>query len=428
VRLLAVSLACSLAVSLAAPGCSRREHASEGPGEEAEAKGSHAFDLKHEADGTAVIVATEEACKAAGIEVGAATPRDVPWIAVAHGVLREDATRVTVLRAPFGGELAPGDVEWPALGANVAPGAVVARLLPRAQPLTPAERADLSAKLADAKATRTAVEADFGAAKSELARVKELNAHDKGASDRAVEAAAAAVAAGEAKLRAADESVAIFAKLLAAPLAPLDPVELKIARGGTLLFSGARVGESVEAGQELLRVADLGALLATVTLPAGRDGGAPPVGSAREPPSFTGATVRSDDGTSAPARILGLAPESAPLGRTFLLEVEVGERPLRPGQSVVAELARGGEPIHGFAAPESALVRHAGQSWIYVELEAGRFARARVQVERVAGGEVIVTGATLRGGSVLRPDTKIVRAGAASLLSIEQLAAGGGGE
>src|SRR5262249_57927122 len=120
----------------------------------------------HEAGGTAVIVATEEACKAAGIEAGPATPRDVPWIALAHGVLREDPARVTVLRAPFGGELAAGDVEWPTLGAKVAAGAVVARLLPRAPPLTPAERADLSAKLADAKATTTAAAAELRAPKS----------------------------------------------------------------------------------------------------------------------------------------------------------------------------------------------------------------------------------------------------------------------
>ena len=414
-------------MTLVTSGCARHEKEPEG-GEAAEAKTSQAFALDHEADGTAVVVATEEACKAAGIVVGAASPRDVPWIAVAHGVLREDPARVTVLRAPFGGELAAGDVEWPAPGSKVAAGAVVARLLPRAQPLTPAERADLAAKLADAKATRTAAEAEFGAAKSELARVKDLNAHDKGASDRAVETATVAVAASEAKLRAADESVAIFAKLIAAPLAPLAPVELKCARGGTLLASGARIGEAVEAGAELLRIADLSDLLANVTLPAGPDPGADPSGLNRPAFSFTGATVRADDGTSAPSTILGLAPESAPVGRTLLLKVDVGERPLRPGQAVVAELARSGEPLHGFAIPESALVRYAGASWAYVALEAGHFARARVRVDRVADGEVIVTDVSLHGSSRLEPDTKIVLAGAASLLSVEQLAAGGGGE
>jgi hypothetical protein len=425
----AISIA-AIAALLATAGCERheRDHEPEGGGAAAEAKESHPFALEHEADGTAVIVATEEACKAAGIEVGRATPRDVPWIALAHGVLREDPARVTVLRAPFGGELAAGDVEWPALGAKVAAGAVVARLLPRAQPLTPAERADVAVKLADAKATKTAAEAEFIAAKSELARVKDLNAHDKGASDRAVEAATVAVAAGEAKLRAADESVAIFATLIAAPLAPLAPVELKVARGGTLLSSGARIGEAVEAGAELLRVADLGSLLAAVTLPAGPDPGASPSGLNRPAFSFASATVRSDDGTSAPAAVLGQAPESAPVGRTLLLKVDAGERPLRPGQSIVAELARSGEPNHALSLPEPALVRYAGASWVYVALEPGHFARARVRVDRVADGEVIVADVARTAGRGFGPDTPIVRAGAASLLSVEQLAAGGGGE
>lgn len=411
----------SFVVALAPVACSKHERdAEEGGHEAAEAKPeSHAFELKHEADGTAVIVATEEACKGAGLEVGAATPRDLPAIALAHGELREDPARVAVLRAPFAGELAKGDVEWPAPGAKVAAGGVVARLLPRAAPLTPTERADLQAKLADAKATKSAADAELGAARAELARVKELNAHDKGASDRAVEAAAAAVAAGEAKLHGADESVAIYAKLLAAPLSTLEPVELRVpGGGGTLLTSGARPGEAVEAGAELLRVADLSQLLATVTLPVGPD-----LASA----VFTGAIVRSDDGTSAGAAILGLAPESAPLGRTLLLRVEAGDKPLRPGQSVVAELARGGEPTHGFGVPESALVRFGAASWIYVELEPNRFARARALVLRVAGGEALLEGAIVHGANVLKGDAKIVRVGAASLLSVEQLAAGGGG-
>jgi hypothetical protein len=415
VRLVAIL---SFGLAFASAACSKREHeAEEGGHEAAETKQEHAFELKHEADGTAVVVATEEACEAAGLEIGAATPRDLPAIALAQGALREDPARVTVLRAPFAGELAKGDVEWPSLGAQVTAGSVVARLLPRAAPLTPAERADLQAKLADAKATRTAADAELGAARAELARVKELNAHDKGASDRAVEAAAAAVAAGEAKLHGADESVAIYAKLLAAPLSPLEPVELRVTGGGTLLSGGARLGEAVEAGAELLRVADLSQLLATVTLPAGPD-----LATA----VYTGAIVRSDDGTSAGAAILGLAPESAPLGRTLLLRVEVGDKPLRPGQSVVAELARAGEPTHGFAVPEASLVRFGAASWIYVELEPGRLARARALVLRVAGGEALLTGALVHGANVLQGDAKIVRAGAASLLSVEQLAAGGG--
>jgi Na+-transporting methylmalonyl-CoA/oxaloacetate decarboxylase gamma subunit len=426
-RVALVLLACATA-GLSA--CAKQAASDEKEEAKAEAKGVAPFAIDHEADGTTVVVATDAACQAAGIEVGVATPRDVASIALAHGVLREDPSRVAVVRAPFGGELAAGDVAWPELGApvfhgNGAVAVVLARLLPRAQPLTPAERADLQAKLADAAATKTAIDAELVATRAELARVKALNAEEKGASDRAVEAAALAVTAGEAKLRGADESFAIYTRLLAAPLAPLAPVALKLARGDTVLFVGARIGESVEAGQELLRVADLGVLLATVTLPAGPDLDA--VKQKLPPFSFASATVRADDGTSAAATILGPAPDSAAIGRTFLLRVDVGDRPLRPGQSIVAELARTGAPLHVLALPEAALVRYAGQSWIYVAAAAGgggarRFARTAVTVDR------FVDGAAILGGTTVKGDTQVVRAGAASLLSQEQLQAGGGGE
>jgi hypothetical protein len=421
----------------AAGACARHEAGADGDDKKAEAKQAPAFDIDHEADGTTVVVATAEACKAAGIESEVVRQRDVPSIALAHGVLREDPARVAVVRAPFGGTLAAGDVAWPELGGQVFRGseaadAVLGRLLPRAQPLTPSERADLKVKLADATATKRAAEADLTAARAELARVKGLFADDHAASARAVETAEAAVAADEAKLRGADESIAIFGGILAAPLETLEPVALKLARGDAgaseVLFVGARIGESVEAGQELLRVADLHQLLASVTLPAGPDPGAAPTGLNRPAFSFASATVRADDGTSAPATILGPAPDSAALGRTFLLRVDVGERPLRPGQAVVAELARSGEPLHAIVVAESALVRYAGQSWVYVETEPGHFARARALIVRFVEGEAILTDAILHGNGAIKPDTKLVRVGAASLLSQEQLAAGGGGE
>jgi len=421
-RVALVLLACAPA-GLSA--CARHAASDEKEEAKAAAKGAEPFAIDHEADGTTVVVATDAACQAAGIEVGVATPRDVASIALAHGVLREDPARVAVVRAPFGGELAAGEVAWPELGAKAAAAVVLARLLPRAQPLTPAERADLQAKLADAAATKAAADAELVAARAELARVKALNAEEKGASDRAVEAAALAVTAGEAKLHGADESIAIYTRLIAAPLAPLEPVALKLARGDTVLAVGARIGESVEAGQELLRVADLGVLLASVTLPAGPDLDA--VRQKLPPFSFASATVRADDGTSAAAAVLGPAPDSAAIGRTFLLRVDVGDRPLRPGQSIVAELARTGASLHVLALPEAALVRYAGQSWIYVATAAGgggarRFARTAVTVDR------FVDGAAILGGTTMKGDTQVVRAGAASLLSQEQLKAGGGGE
>ena len=106
------------------------------------------------------------------------------------------------------------------------------------------------------------------AAQSALTRMRTLNADDKNVSDRAVQEAEARVAAEQAKTerRAAKRATADCGAGHRTANASLP---LEITRGGMVVEVMAHPGESVEAGQPLLRMARFDKLLARVDVPAG---------------------------------------------------------------------------------------------------------------------------------------------------------------
>jgi hypothetical protein len=114
----------------------------------------------------------------------------------------------------------------------------------------------------------------------------------------------------------------------------------------------------------------------------------------------------ADAGTAAiEGTLLGQAPDVDPTtqGRGFLLLLE--QAPWAPGTAVTAWLAISGPPLAGVDVPRSALVRHAGQTFVYEQTSEDGFVRRAVRLDRptrqgwfvanglAAGDRLVVTGA-----------------------------------
>jgi membrane fusion protein, multidrug efflux system len=316
----------------------------------------------------------------------------------AYGRFEEDPSSGLTLRAPIAGILrAAGGREWPALGENLGADAAFGWIEPR---FAATDRVDLASRLAAARAEVDARNVGVRAAKSSLDRVRILNAEEKGASDRTVEEADLRFREEEARLRAASETV----KLLEASLAPVPGEAARVpltGAAGQVVAVLARPGEAVESGQDILRVANVGRLVARAWVPPGE----PLV----EP--------------SPAARILALGREDRPLraiplgrgngpGTVLMYRVETADPALRPGMAFQAWILSVGDPQKGVVVPRSALVRFAGKTWAYVQLDEPAFARREVVGARpVADGWFVPQGFT--------PGQRVVTSGAQILLSEE---------
>jgi len=376
------------------------------------------FSVEREADGSTVVVLAPEALAAAGIASAVPVERTAVREIAAYGVLAADPAQVGIVRAPVAGVLADAEPKaWPSVGTHVEAGARVGTLLPRTTPLTTAELADLRVKLASAHADVTAAQVELDADRVALERARKLNAQDKGVSDQAVENAAAALSAAEARVEATRSGIEELERVLLHGEAPnLPPLALIAPRTGEWTAVTAQPGENLEAGQEIARTTSFAQLLADVRLP---------VDAPHDPkdafvPTKARVTVSgAGGGESFAATLVGPAPEGDPLAATLRLRVADAKGRLRPGMAVTAFLAGDAAPLAVFAVPPSALLRTASRDWVYVEVGAGRFARRAVAIVRAEGDAVLLSAG-------VDAKAKVVTSGAMALLSQEQLAAGGG--
>ena len=108
----------------------------------------------------------------------------------------------------------------------------------------------------------------------------------------------------------------------------------------------------------------------------------------------------------------------------FLLRVDKPKFALRPGMAVTAWLELSAQPQHGFAVPRSAVLRHDGRAWVFIQEEEEKFVRKAVTL--VAPLDE-ARGWFVADGSGIKADDLLVITGAQSLLSEELKAQGGGG-
>jgi hypothetical protein len=175
-------------------------------------------------------------------------------------------------------------------------------------------------------------------------------------------------------------------------------------------------------GKEIASRADLPAFvgslaarqmaLVRVDVPLGDRPKAPPVGGQV-------ASVGTPE-NAIEAQILGPAPTTDPQAQTqgYLLLAKTDS--LAPGAALVAWLAVPGPVRSGVLVPRDAVLRHEGETFVYLQTADGEFHRKAVALERPVGNGWF-------SAQDLKPQEKVVVVGAQQLLS-EELKGQGGGE
>ena len=97
---------------------------------------------------------------------------------------------------------------------------------------------------------------------------------------------------------------------------------------------------------------------------------------------------------------------------------------LRPGMALTAWLELPTPPRPGYMIPRSAVLRHDGRTWVYVQEEEEKYVRKAIKLDSPLEGE---EGWFIQEDGGLTADDVIVVVGAASLLSEELKAKSGGG-
>jgi hypothetical protein len=114
------------------------------------------------------------------------------------------------------------------------------------------------------------------------------------------------------------------------------------------------------------------------------------------------------------ARAVYDAPTVVPSfqGQTFLVLLATAGLPVRPGTAVSAHIPTSRASERGVMVPRSAVMRYAGNEWVYLELGSDRFARIEIVPAEITDRGYFVT-------ENLAPGARIVVTGAETLLSEE---------
>ncbi len=237
------------------------------------------------------------------------------------------------------------------------------------------DAASLAAAVGEFAAARSALEVST----KELARVKTLTGQGN-ASDRALQTADAAM--------------------------NHDQLAFVAARAKLEMNWGKRLAENP--ADMLQRLEDGQSALVRIDLAAGEQ--LPSPGAARIAPLNQAATVVTAEFFDATA---GVDPQTQ--SQSFLFVAKSGA--LTPGAAVTGLLKTSGASISGVVVPASAVLRHEGKGWIYVQTETNRFARTEIPLDRLTDGGWFVS-------ENVWATNRIVINGAQTLLSAEL---GGGG-
>jgi biotin carboxyl carrier protein len=322
---------------------------------------------------------------------------------LAYGRLEEDPSRSFVVRSPVAGtvQIAP-DSTWPSIGQPIASGSIVGSVQPR---IAPTDRVTLTNQLAVARSDANSAAATVEAARAAYERARVLNADAKNVSDRVVEEARSKLETERARLDAAHETVRTIENSLQSG-GPASSTPLVSQFQGTVVEIMAQPGESVEAGTPLLRISRLDRLVARIDLPFGESLPSAAVIARIVPAGQEHQPIEADRIANA-----AVLDQKAP-GQAFLFRLRESRFGLRPGLAVTAYIATGSAKRAGAKVPTAAVVRLSGKAYIYVQSGNEQFTRKEIRTDSpMASGYFI--------GNQLPPGTRIVIAGAQTLLSEE---------
>jgi membrane fusion protein, heavy metal efflux system len=383
----AITLTCLLALGIAAPGCGR-------PSTERAGKAAPAATVEKKiTDGDLIkLTLTPEAETRLGIAMANAESKSLPRRRRVGGEIVVPSGGALLLSAPVAATIS-GSEKVVKTGTTVKRGDVLVTLVP----LAPVDR-DLRGQ---ADRTTASAEARFAAAKSKLERAEKVLADGAG-TQRAVEEARAEHDVAKADLDAAKQR---GARMVTSPLGADVTVVIRAPHDGVVRQVGASPGQSVAAGTLLVEVVGTSALWVRVPLF---------VAEARRVRADATAAVFAFGSEEHQEALPALAPPLAdPLASTVDLTYELGTtQSFRQGERVEVELTYKDEGAT-IVVPASAIVRDAhGGAWLYESLSNHVFARRRVDLASIQGGDALLAHG-------LKAGTPVVRTGAAELWGVE---------
>jgi len=104
-------------------------------------------------------------------------------------------------------------------------------------------------------------------------------------------------------------------------------------------------------------------------------------------------------------------PQTQQQGVLFAADQPAGQR-LTPGEAVSAWIKIPGDAVNGVVIPASAVLRHEGQGWIYVQTDTNQFVRTEVPLDRLMDGGWFVS-------ESVSATNRVVTTGAQTVLSAE---------
>lgn len=354
-------------------------------------------------EGDTVIRMAEPVQQRIGLRIALVERASMAPELIAYGRLEEDPSRSFTLRSPVAGTLrADSRLAWPSIGQALASGSVVGTVEPR---IAPTDRVTLTNQLVTARADANAATATVEAAQTAYERARVLNADAKNVSDRVVEEARSRLESERARLEAARETVRTIETSLQSG-GPAGSTPLLLQSEGTVVEITAQPGESVEAGTPLLRISRLERLVARIELPLGETLPARSMSARILAAGEEHAAIEADRIATAT-----LVDPKAP-GQAFLFRLRETRFGLRPGLAVTAYIATAAGKRVGVIVPPAAVVRLSGKAYVYAQTANDQFTRKEIRTDRpVSSGYFI--------GDQLAPGTRIVIAGAQTLLSEE---------
>ena len=353
-----------------------------------------------------IITLTEKAEQHLGIQTKPLERKKVPRTRTYGGEVMVPSGKDIYVSAPMQGTLRAPQGGLLQVGQRVKKGQPIISLLPL---LSPESATTLAASRADLEGQVKNAQTQSQAMKLALDRALRLYQQEAG-SKRGVEEAQAQYDLSLRTLEAAESRLAILTKALGdSATGRTEPIDLEAPEDGILRTVSALPGQNVPAGAAIFEVINLSEVWVRVPVY---------VGDMREIAASESARVGSlnmQPGEEAwTGKPIEAPPSANPMAATVDLfyAIKNTEAKLTPGQRVGVQLTLAGEN-ESLTAPWSAVLHDLqGGTWVYEVKGPLKYARQRVVVRYVLGGDAVLAEGP-------KPGTMIVTEGAVELFGAE---------